>query len=125
MLAPVWQFRLVDDDNPKASADKGGIVMVTTGLLALCENDGQLAASLLRAVLLANPTLLSAVKMSAVPAFNADETIIYALAKAGYDPRDGLEIWARVEQTRAAGDLPFSARQSAIKAQLRKMGYQI
>jgi hypothetical protein len=138
------QFGMVSNQEPIAFVSVSKTILVSSGALALCQNDGQVAAILAHVIArqkavhqtvsaggssFANGTrMLSKAPLSRAEADlmrQADDIAIISLARAGYDPRDGLDIWIRIGRTGGDGALALGDRMSAIAAQLNKMGYQI
>jgi hypothetical protein len=142
--AHTWQFGIMTSPDLIAYAVTGNILVVSQGVLDLCENDGQLAALLAhRAIALgilksnaryAEVTLPLNDRRSsaAVDKFysDADISAITNLALAGYDPRDGLIVWQHIFGFRGsmmsiASDSPSERRLAIMAKALRVLGYQI
>jgi hypothetical protein len=126
---PAWQYGLDPSDSQFSVAADGNGIVISKGMLRLCENDGQVAAI----IALRAETLRAAAQDVALKGSNVqpepepiDIIVIRQLAKAGYDPRDALVIAERL-----ANGLQGNAAEShglrvmAMKAELRRLGYQI
>jgi hypothetical protein len=123
-----WQYGLIAHDNPVALAFVDGNVIVSTSLLALCENDGQVAASLAMATLMPRPQGASKAAFAQnqqVSSIERDGAIIRTLAKAGYDPRDALAIAKRQSNAATAPQGNQGPRWAAMETELRRLGYQV
>jgi hypothetical protein len=124
-----WQYGVVKDDFPLVLAFRGNGLIVSTQVFELCENDGQLGALLAWVVMFPLPSLRTtgerSMRFNKDAILQADVAAMRAMAKAGYDPRDALEISRRVpiffeEQTES--ELP---RWPAMENELRRLGYQV
>ena len=92
----------------------------------LCENDGQLAGIL--AYLLHGLPIQPAKAMLSRTSIDARQRIagagiIRALARVGYDPRDGLVIWQKMQQSGGSGTMPIDTLMVAMSSELHTMGY--
>jgi hypothetical protein len=115
-----------------------GLVM-SQGLMTLIENDGQLAALIVHRLTCLTPDVTLALATAMAAPLNsapkpetyatlvaqADIAAIKALAKAGYDPRDGLVIWQRIGTLDPDDVAPLTARFGRMASALRDMGYQV
>jgi hypothetical protein len=126
---PQWQFGIDPSQSVISLAVPDNGLVLSKGLLDLCENDGQVAAILvLRAETMRSSSLYLAATGCTVlvEPDTIDVTVLRRLAHAGYDPRDALVITERLAiglQGLEAEEQ--AARVSAMKAHLRTMGYQI
>lgn len=125
------------DARPMAFMTTGDGVVVSQGLLALCETDGNLAAIIAQRVALSfdgpnsdsrhslalplNEPISSLSELEVIS--RADTIALSSLARSGYDPRDLAEIWQRIGTTKP--DTNHATRILAIYAQLRSLGYQV
>jgi hypothetical protein len=126
---PAWQYRLDPSDSQFSTAAAGNGIVVSKGVLKLCENDGQVAAILvLRAETLKLSTHSRAFTSpkTAPEAEDIDAIVIRQLARAGYDPRDALVIAQRTPIGTEVEDVGAqSLRLASMMTALRKLGYQI
>jgi hypothetical protein len=126
---PAWQFGLDPSDSQFLVAADGNGIVISKGVLRLCENDGQVAAIIaLRAEALRAATQDVALKGARVQPEPepSDVIVMRQLARAGYDPRDALVIAERLAiglQGNAAES--HGLRTATMKAELRRLGYQI
>jgi hypothetical protein len=123
-----WQYGLIAHDNVVALAFSDGNVIVSSRLLALCENDGQVAALLARAAMMPLPQRVSKAAFSGSQQESGSErdgATILALAKAGYDPRDALAIAKRQHSAANAPQDNQGPRWAAMETALRRLGYQV
>jgi hypothetical protein len=124
-----WQFGLDPSDRQFSVAADGNGLVLSKGMLQLCENDGQVAAILaLRAEALRAVARDVALKGSHVQPEPepSDVIVMRQLARAGYDPRDALVIAERLAiglQGNAAES--HGLRTATMKAELRRLGYQV
>jgi hypothetical protein len=107
-----WDFKLVEDNSPRATALPGGRVVVADSALGVCQNEGQLAAVIAGAMgrLLARHALhrqlndpvgndsaladsSSRQAWQASPSIEADSIALSILVGAGYDPEAAQQMW--------------------------------
>jgi hypothetical protein len=125
---PAWQYGIDPRDSQFSVATEGNGIVVSKGMLQLCENDGQVAAILLlRAETLRARVQDALLKGSRVQpeAEPIDVIVINRLARAGYDPRDALVIAQRMpigSENENVG--AQSVRIALLITALQKMGYQ-
>jgi hypothetical protein len=133
------QVGISPEAKPVGYAVLGNGLVISQGLMTLIENDGQLGALIAHRLTCLKPdvTLALATAMAtplnsapkpaayATLVFEADIAAIKALAKAGYDPRDGLVIWQRIGTLDPTDIAPLAARFERMAGTLRDMGYQV
>ncbi len=124
-----WQYAVVKDDFPLVLAFRGNGLIASAQVFDQCENDGQLGALLAWVVMFPLPSLRAtgerSMRFNKDAILQADVASIRALAKAGYDPRDALEIARRVPiffEEQVEAELP---RWPAMENELRRLGYQV
>lgn len=127
-----WQFGVVKSEETVVLAFVGNGLIVSTQVLKLCENDGQLAALVawvvnfpLPSTRISGPRNLTFDVSNATVIIKADIATLRTLALAGYDPRDALGIARRVP---VSDDVQLdldAQRFSAMESELRKLGYQV
>jgi hypothetical protein len=134
-----WEYGILLDDLPVAAIITGTGFLVSTGLILLCENDGQIAAVLAQRVAFVELVSRAAVAVNLAEPLNippasvvlaqansdADIAAIGVMARAGFEPRDALQIWQRIGRIGGDSALPLAARLDAMAGALRKMGYQV
>jgi hypothetical protein len=139
-----WRFGVLNLPSFVACQPEKNTIIVSEGIVALAENDGQIAAILAHTLVRARAALNDPAKqktlreailldLSHAPTTlgvasadsGADSEAIQALARAGYDPRDARVIWQRIGRVGGDGVIPHATRLAAMAAELRKLGYQV
>ncbi len=122
------QFEINTSPGFKGVLATNTMVLVSQNAIELCENDGQLAA-ILGYYMLALPTrgAGSPLTKTAPQATEraAASGIIRALARVGYDPRDGLAIWQKMQQNRSDTRVATDMLLEIMGSELRMMGYVV
>jgi hypothetical protein len=126
---PAWQFGFDPSDSQFSEVADGNGLVLSKGVLQLCENDGQVAAILaLRAETqrsMAQDAQLKAYVVQPEPE-PIDVMVMRQLARAGYDPRDALVIAQRMATVQEENETASQRhRFETMKAELRQMGYQV
>lgn len=112
---------VIETDGVRAEVLTGGKVWVTSGFLAACQSEAELAAWFCQRVL----AIQRAISGEAL-----DRGALEIHLSSGYDPRAVLTLWSRwatTEKLRNSSrfkDIPrTSARLSALRNQIEKLGY--
>jgi hypothetical protein len=123
-----WQFQLMASDDLRAFRRPENSILLSKSLLALCENDGQLAAILALTSMdtVATGTNLGGTTQN-LPTLGVDRDVatIRALAKVGYDPRDALQIAKHRARTSVDDVVTQVPRWIIMETELRRLGYQV
>lgn len=123
-----WQFGIAPINSFGASISAENVIVLTKGLLSLCENDGQVGAILALTAIklpLAGATVGVALLKGPPPAIDSDVATIRALAEAGYDPRDALQIARNVARSSVEAVALQAPRWTIMENELRRLGYQV
>jgi hypothetical protein len=134
-----WSVGIKQGAQLFAAAVAEDSIILSQSLFDLCENDGQIAAILAHRVACYTPDATPALKTKLLAPLNsgpfaapistmyaqADVSAIRALAKAGYDPRDGRAIWQRIGLASNSVDPSHELRLNSMTQELHKLGYQV
>lgn len=117
------KLELMDTDALRADVSLTGKVRMTTGFVATCETDAQVAAWFCQCVV-ALRTKTEGVAL--------DRAALATLLAAGYDPRQALILWTRwavskkLPNSSRFRDVPITPhRLEILRVQIEKLGYLI
>jgi hypothetical protein len=120
---PELKLELIDTEALRADVSLTGRVRMTTGFVATCETDAQVAAWFCQR-LVAFRTKAEGVAL--------DRAALATVLAAGYDPRQALILWTRwtdskkLRNSSRYGDVPITPRRLEIlRVQIEKLGYLI
>jgi hypothetical protein len=139
-----WRAQVIPSETLTVAYRESDIIGLSSALLHLCENDGQIAAVLVFGMISAR-SRYGGFDLGMAPPLSGSEDLyntktsktfgagyeaavdvktVHSLAGAGYDPRDVFAIWKKIGRYDANSAGTHTARLTAIKTELRKMGYQ-
>lgn len=127
-----WDFKVVEDDSPRATALPGGRVIVADSTLGVCGNEAQLAAVIAGAMgrrlarhaarpassssSLVDPTANQS-PWHAPSSVEADSIALSILVGAGYDPEAAQQVWFGASVAGGDANITESTAQSRTSRQ--------
>jgi len=117
------KLELMDTDALRANVALSGKVLMTSGFVATCETDAQIAAWFCQRLVAFRP------KTEGVA---LDRAALANVLAAGYDPRQALKLWTRwtdskkLRNSSRFRDVPITPhRLQILRVQIEKLGYLI
>jgi predicted Zn-dependent protease len=120
---PELKLELIDTEALRANVALSGKVLMTSGFVATCETDAQIAAWFCQRLVAFRP------KTEGVA---LDRAALANVLAAGYDPRQALKLWTRwtdskkLRNSSRFRDVPITPhRLQILRVQIEKLGYLI